>query len=163
MAQPFLINSDVADRLSPTDTSRAGIGRLVGASMALASVELATTLDAPLLLIASDPRHADQLEAEIRWFAGDSLAVMHFVEWETLPYDSFSPHQDIISARLRVLSLLPGLARGIVIVSGPSLLQRLPPVEYVSARTLELHQDQALDRRAFIDSLAAALRPAFTY
>jgi len=156
VAQPFLINSDVADRLSPTDTSRAGIGRLVGASMALASVELATTLDAPLLLIASDPRHADQLEAEIRWFAGDSLAVMHFVEWETLPYDSFSPHQDIISARLRVLSLLPGLARGIVIVSGPSLLQRLPPVEYVSARTLELHQDQALDRRAFIDSLAAA-------
>lgn len=156
MAQPFLINSDVAGRLNHTDTSRAGIGRLVGASMALASMELATTLDGPLVLIASDPRHADQLEAEIRWFAVDSLAVMHFVEWETLPYDSFSPHQDIISARLRVLSLLPTLTRGIVIVSGSSLLQRLPPVEYVSRRTLELRQDQTLDRHAFIDNLAAA-------
>ncbi|MDG2375287.1 MAG: CarD family transcriptional regulator, partial [Woeseiaceae bacterium] len=156
MVQSFLINPDIADRLSHPNASPAGIGRLVGASMALASVELATELDAPLVLFASDPRHADKLEAEIRWFADDSLTVMHFVEWETLPYDSFSPHQDIISDRLRVLSLLPALTRGIVIVSGPSLLQRLPPVEYVSARTLELSQDQALDRRAFIHSLAAA-------
>jgi transcription-repair coupling factor (superfamily II helicase) len=45
-----------------------------------------------MLVLATDPRHADQLEAEIRYFAGDDLPVEHFVEWETLPYDSFSPH-----------------------------------------------------------------------
>ena len=124
--------------------------------MALASVELAKTIAKPLVIFATDPRHADQLEAEIRWFAGDELPVVHFVEWETLPYDSFSPHQDIVSARLRVLSLLPDMGRGVVVVSGASLLQRLPPVEYVSARTLELRQGQTLDHRQFIERLSAS-------
>jgi len=54
-------------------------------------------------LLARNPRHADQLQAEIGYFSGDDLPVSHFVEWETLPYDQFSPHQDIISERLETL------------------------------------------------------------
>ena len=68
-------------------------------------------------VLAEDAKHADQLEAEIRFFAGGGLAVEHFVEWETLPWDTFSPHQDIISQRLRVLAGLPGMRRGIVIAA----------------------------------------------
>jgi transcription-repair coupling factor (superfamily II helicase) len=131
------------------------IGRALGASTALAAVELAESTDWPLLVLATDPRHADQLEAEIRFFSGQNLPVRHFVEWETLPYDSFSPHQDIVSDRLSVMASLPQAGRGIVIASAPSLLQRLPPVDYVAARSLYLRQGLKLDRGDFIERLTA--------
>ena len=131
-------------------------GRLIGASTAIAAAELATHVDAPILLLADDPRQADQFEAEIRFFCGNEIDVCHFVEWETLPWDSFSPHQDIISERLSVLAILRDMRAGIVIASAPALLQRLPPVDYVAARSLSLRTGQTLPRDAFIDSLAAS-------
>lgn len=153
--RPLLIpSSDVLAPRSIADT--VSLGQLIGAGASLAAVELAERLDRPLVVLARDPGHADQVESEIRWFAGDALPVAHFVEWETLPYDSFSPHQDIVSQRLAVLAKLPTLERGIVIASAPSLLQRLPPTEYVAARSLDLAVGQELDRQAFIDALAAA-------
>ena len=174
MSNEFLFNPAIAARLSSVADGAFAIGRVLGASAfeaehivasettrklgasaALAAVELGRALDRPLLLLARDPRHADQLEAEIRWFAGGDLPVEHFVEWETLPYDSFSPHQDIVSQRLRVLGELRQLTRGIVIVSSPALLQRLPPVDYVAARTLELVEGQVLERSQFINAVSA--------
>jgi len=155
VSQETLLNPAIIERLLNTPSADPSIGRLIGASASLAAVELAIAHDAPLLMIANDPRHADQLEAEISWFAGANFPVQHFVEWETLPYDSFSPHQDIVSQRLKVLASLGDFRRGIVIVSGPSLLQRLPPVDYVAARTLQLQRGQTLDRQSFIDSLGA--------
>ncbi|MGB5347468.1 MAG: transcription-repair coupling factor [Woeseia sp.] len=131
------------------------IGRLTGASNALAAVEIARGLAQPLVVLAADAREADRLDVEIRWFAGD-LPVAHFVEWETLPWDSFSPHQDIVSQRLAVLGALPRMTRGILIVTVAVLLQRLPPVGFVSARTMQLKIGDQLDREAFIDSLVAS-------
>jgi transcription-repair coupling factor (superfamily II helicase) len=133
----------------------AAVGQLLGASRALAAVEIARHATGPLLVLAADPRDADQLEAEIRWFASD-LPVSHFVEWETLPYDSFSPHQDIVSQRLSVLAELPQRKTGIVVASAPSLLQRLAPVDYVAARSLGLRTGQEIDRQGLIDSLTSA-------
>lgn len=132
-----------------------GWGRLIGASTALAIAEYAARTERPVLVLCDDPRQADRLEAEIQFFADTDLDILHFVEWETLPWDSFSPHQDIISQRLSVLAELPGLKRGIVIASAPALLQRLPPVDYVTARSLSLRQGQALPREPFIDSLVS--------
>lgn len=148
----ILINPAFADRSGQVSS----IGRLVGASAALTAAELARSLQKPMLVLANDPRHADQLEAEICYFAGTDLPISHFVEWETLPYDSFSPHQDIISRRLSVIATLPQMRNGIVIVSIPALLQRLPPVDYVAARTLVLQTGQTLDRQGFVDALIAA-------
>ncbi len=133
-----------------------GWGSLVGASASLAVAELARQAAVPLLLLADDPRHADQLEAELQFFAGGDFPVLHFVEWETLPWDSFSPHQDIISQRLSVLSQLPSLRRGVIVVSAPALLQRLPPPDYVAARSLSLHTGQQVSHDAFTGSLATA-------
>lgn len=119
-------------------------------------VEIAERAEAPLIVLARNPQAADQLEAELGWFAGDGLPVRHFVEWETLPYDAFSPHQDIVSRRLAVLGELPQLSRGIVIASAPSLLQRLPPTDYVAARTLVLATGSRLDRDSFARHLASS-------
>ncbi len=109
-----------------------------------------------MLVVADDPRHADQLEAELNFFLEGALPVLHFLEWETLPWDSFSPHQDIISGRLRVLSELGELQRGVVIVAAPALLQRLPPERYVRARTLNLGAGQTISRQRFTESLVDA-------
>ncbi|MDJ0794612.1 MAG: transcription-repair coupling factor [Woeseiaceae bacterium] len=128
-------------------------GRLLGASLSLAVAELAAAIQRPILVLAEDPRHADQLEAEIRFFAGGELPVEHFVEWETLPWDSFSPHQDIISQRLSVLSRMPSMTHGVVIAATTVLQQRLPPLDYVAARSLSLVQGQELPREPFVDSL----------
>jgi transcription-repair coupling factor (superfamily II helicase) len=143
---------------SPAESAArtSSVGRAIGPVTALAAVELAQHARRPLLLLATDPRHADQLEGEIRFFAAGRLPVLHFVEWETLPYDSFSPHQDIVSQRLAVMASLPGLAEGIVIASAAGLLQRLPPTDYVATRSIRLKTGQAVPRQAFVDSLAAA-------
>jgi transcription-repair coupling factor (superfamily II helicase) len=133
-----------------------GWGRLIGASAALAATELAQRIDAPLLVLADDPRAADQLESEIGFFAHETIDVRHFVEWETLPWDNFSPHQDIISERLSVLASLKDLRSGIVIASAPVLLQRLPPVNYVAMHSLSLTTGQTLPREEFVESLVAA-------
>ncbi|MBT8108776.1 MAG: transcription-repair coupling factor [Gammaproteobacteria bacterium] len=145
-----------ANQPLPAPGQPAAWGRLLGASLALATVELAESVDRPVILLAEDPRHADQLEAEIRFFAGDEMTVEHFVEWETLPWDTFSPHQDIISQRLRVLATLAALERGVLIAAATVLHQRLPPLDYVAARSLSLRQGQELPRDSFIASLATA-------
>jgi transcription-repair coupling factor (superfamily II helicase) len=142
--------------VAPATAEPAAWGRLIGASLPLAAVELAENSARPVLVLATDPRHADQLEAEIRFFADDVLPVSHFVEWETLPYDSFSPHQDIISRRLQVLAGLPDQQCGIIVASMPSLLQRLPPTDYVGARSLTLVKGQMLERQQFVDKLVSA-------
>jgi transcription-repair coupling factor (superfamily II helicase) len=131
-------------------------GRLLGTSAALAAAELARSSDRPLLMLAEDPRHADQLEAEIRFFAGDALPILHYVEWETLPWDSFSPHQDIISQRLEVLAALPTFEHGIIIAATSVLQQRLPPVNYVASRSLTLEQGQTLSHEAFTETLVTS-------
>lgn len=149
--RPLLIS-----RPDRPDKSTTSFGQLIGASRSLAAVELAQAAERPLLVLATDPRDADQLEAEIRYFASGSVPVWHFVEWETLPWDSFSPHQDIVSQRLSVLASLPALKSGIVVASAPSLLQRLAPTDYVASRSLRLKTGQQVERQALIDSLTAA-------
>ena len=133
-------------------------GRLIGASSALAAAELALQLSEntrqPLLLIADDPRHADQLEAEIRYFVANDIPVLHFVDWETLPWDNFSPHQDSVSQRLSVLAALPDLQHGVIVATASVLQQRLAPLDYIAARALSLQCGQALPRTTFINSLS---------
>jgi transcription-repair coupling factor (superfamily II helicase) len=157
----FRVGAIVADSSflitgQPASEQCSAWGRLIGASAALAIAEFSRQLDAPLLVLADDPRHADQLTAELRFFAGDDIPIRHFVEWETLPWDSFSPHQDIISQRLTVLAELPSMQSGVIVASAPTLLQRLPPIDYVAARSLSLQTGQVVSHDAFTESLAAA-------
>ena len=77
-----------------------------------------------------------------------SLPVVPFPDWETLPYDRFSPHPDIVSQRLAALHALPRLERGIVVVPVQTLLQRLPPLRYVAGGSFDLRNGQRLDLEA---------------
>lgn len=100
----------------------------------------------PLLAVARDNQNAHQLESDLRTLLGDSdLPVMPFPDWETLPYDQFSPHPDIVSQRLAALHRLPALKRGIVVVPVQTLMQRLPPLRYVVGNTFDVRVGQKLD------------------
>ncbi|PZS70961.1 transcription-repair coupling factor, partial [Stenotrophomonas maltophilia] len=103
--------------------------------------------DAPLLVIARDNHGANQLEADLQTLLGGdpALPVVAFPDWETLPYDRFSPHPDIISQRLSALHRLPALKRGLVIVPVQTLLQQLAPRSYVIGGSFDLKVGQRLD------------------
>ncbi|MBH1625376.1 transcription-repair coupling factor [Stenotrophomonas maltophilia] len=106
--------------------------------------------DAPLLVIARDNHGANQLEADLQTLLGGDPAVpvVAFPDWETLPYDRFSPHPDIISQRLAALHRLPTLKRGLVIVPVQTLLQQLAPRGYVIGGSFDLKVGQRLDLAA---------------
>src|SRR5690606_14964504 len=101
----------------------------------------------PLLLVARDNQHAHQLEGDLHTLLGNDpdVPVLPRPDWETLPYDQFSPHPEIVSQRLATLHRLPTLKRGIVVVTVATLMQRLPPLNYVIGQTFDLKVGQALD------------------
>ncbi|MRJ41353.1 MULTISPECIES: transcription-repair coupling factor [Idiomarina] len=119
---------------------------LHGSSVAMALGQTIENHPGPVLIVTPDAPQAHRLEQEIAYFTPtwrDHLWV--FPDWETLPYDSFSPHQDIISERLKVLAQLPDLKRGALIVSLNTLLHRVAPKDFVSGQTLQLSKGQQLD------------------
>ncbi|MGG6343216.1 transcription-repair coupling factor [Stenotrophomonas indicatrix] len=112
--------------------------------------QAARTHDAPVLVVARDNHGANQLEADLHTLLGGdpSLPVVAFPDWETLPYDRFSPHPDIISQRLSALHRLPTLKRGLVVVPVQTLLQQLAPRSYVIGGSFNLEVGQRLDLEA---------------
>jgi len=105
----------------------------------------------PLLLVTRDNHSAQQAVSDLQTLlvnATGSLPVVPFPDWETLPYDQFSPHPDLISQRLAALHRLPTLARGIVVVPVQTLLQRLAPLSYIVGGSFDLKVGQRLDMDA---------------
>src|SRR5690606_28919291 len=107
-----------------------------------------------LRVITQDTAESLQLEQELNFYdPHQSLNILPFPDWETLPYDSFSPHQDIISQRLKTLSELPRVTRGILIVPVSTLFHRLAPKTYLAHSGLMLKTGQRLDTEKFRSQL----------
>jgi len=126
-----------APRLLPdTAADATRWGRLYGASDALAVVEHARGTDHPVVFIAANTAELRQYEAEFRFFAGDDLAIDVLPDWETLTYDRVSPHQDIVSERLRALHRMGARRGGLLLISAPVLMQRLAPKSFLAQHSL---------------------------
>src|SRR2546430_6722520 len=99
--------------------------QLYGSAAALALAE-ATRADRRLYVVIVDAaRELERLTAELRFFAGEELALLRLPDWEVLPYELFSPHPDIISERLKTLFELPQLRHGCLIDSADRKSTRL--------------------------------------
>ncbi len=113
------------------------------------SFTLAETLKSKsgvVVIVAPDSLTAIKLERDLNFFLVNHdlpYPILSFPDWETLPYDNFSPHQDIISARLTTLFRLPHLNQGILIVPISTLMQRLCPKSYLLQSTFLM---QKVDR-----------------
>ncbi len=119
-------------------------GNLPGAALSLAIAEAASAAKRFTLLLTADSQSAERLEQELGFFAPD-LDVLHFPDWETLPYDLFSPHQDIISQRVDTLYRLPGVKHGVLVVPITTALHRLAPTRFLLGSSLVLDVGQKLD------------------
>ncbi|HNR92118.1 MAG TPA: transcription-repair coupling factor, partial [Dokdonella sp.] len=116
-----------------------------GSSLALLVAEAGRRHDSLVVAVTHDTHSAHALESELAVFAGDGLEVLHFPDWETLPYDLFAPHPDIVSQRVATLYRLPSLTRGVLVVPVATLMQRLAPRSYISSSSLVLATRQRLD------------------
>ncbi|MBL4940766.1 MAG: transcription-repair coupling factor [Colwellia sp.] len=131
---------------------------LPGSSASIALYQGALSSDAPILLVTHDTPSALRLEQEIRSLLpkNNELTLCLFPDWETLPYDTFSPHQDIISQRLATLYQLSRLEKGIVIVPVTTLVQRLAPKQYLEANSLIINRGDRKDLHQLRQELEAS-------
>jgi transcription-repair coupling factor (superfamily II helicase) len=109
------------------------------------------------LLITKDMQQAYSISSAMSFFCSDEkFSPMVFPDWETLPYDTFSPHEDIISLRLKALNDLPQKEAGCLIVPISTLLQRLAPRNYIKANSLSVAVGDKFDvagHRAALESV----------
>ncbi len=127
----------------PRPGARLQLPTLAGSSDALAIAELATR-GRMLNVITANPLDATRLMEEIAWLS-PGLRIHQLPDWETLPYDSFSPHQDLVSERLATLYAVNRGEADIVLIPASTSLYRLPPPAYLAAYTFFLKQGDRLD------------------
>jgi len=148
--------------LSPAPGKRYTLPRPVGSADALLlarAVEARKAEGRLTALVTAEPGDTQRLEDELKFFA-PTLRIAVFPDWETLPYDSFSPHQDLISERLATLwrLLQPAASSDVDVVLMPAstALVRLAPPSFLAAYTFDFKQKQRLDEAALKAQLTLA-------
>lgn len=117
---------------------RKHIGQAYGAAAGYLITSAAEQYDGVTLVITNDTNQANRLYDEVEFFKASEQEILSFPDWETLPYDTFSPHQDIISERITTLNKLPHLSKGILIVPLSTLMHRTAPTDFISANCFDL-------------------------
>ncbi|MBU2881343.1 transcription-repair coupling factor [Psychrosphaera sp. B3R10] len=132
---PFPKSKDQSSKID-----RVSWSRLAGSSKSIAIVEAALHSERVTIVVTENTPQAHKLEIEIRSLTKlYQLPVFTFPDWEILPYDTFSPHQDIISQRLLTLHQLPRLTKGIVIVPVATMLHFIAPKRYIEQNSFIYH------------------------
>ena len=109
-----------------------------------------------LAIVTAETADVHRLEDELRFFAPE-LRVAVFPDWETLPYDTFSPHQDLVSERLATLwRVYKQHDFDVLLLPATTALQRLAPPSFLAAYTFEFKQKQKLDEAALKAQLTLA-------
>jgi len=110
-------------------------------------------------IVTAEPADTQRLEAELPFFS-PGLRIAVFPDWETLPYDTFSPHQDLISERLATLwRILQSKERGevdVVLMPASTALVRLAPPSFLAGYTFHFKQKEKLDEAALKAQLTLA-------
>ncbi|GAA6133576.1 transcription-repair coupling factor [Oceaniserpentilla sp. 4NH20-0058] len=118
-------------------------GNTQGTHLAHTIANAASAFDGLTVVVANNSSQSQRLTEEIRYFFEGT--VFNLPDWETLPYDYFSPHQDIISERLSTLAKLPISKHSILVIPALSLQLRLPPVNYILGHSFTVKVGQTLE------------------
>jgi len=116
------------------------VGSLLGSSAALLFKEISVQHSSLLVVVARNNQHVAQLESELEFYG---IKPTIFPDWEILPYDRLSPHQDIVSERLAILSNMP--QKGVLLLSASTLAQRVAPYSWVLGEHFDIHVGQKFD------------------
>ncbi|MBT4833358.1 MAG: transcription-repair coupling factor [Porticoccaceae bacterium] len=132
-------------------------GELRAAGRALAVAEAALDYSGLTMLVTETARQAAEQTRALQFFTAEQqLPIYSFPDWETLPYDIFSPHQDIISQRLQTLANLPSARQGIIVVPLSTLMHRIAPTDFVASHSFSYTIGEELDRTQLQDQLGRA-------
>ncbi len=125
--------------------------KLYGSAKGLAIVNAVKQNEFPILIIASDIKAMENLAEEIRFFTNEDaeIPIYTFPDWEVLPYDIFSPYQDITSERIQTLSNIITLNKGLVITTISTAMSKLMPVSYLAARSMSFNKGDMIDLDEF--------------
>ena len=140
---PFDLNKHL-----PKPGTRFALPRLHGSGDAYALAVAALKLKASkqmLTVIVANASDGQRLLDEIPWFADGKLACHLLPDWETLPYDAFSPHQDLVSERLATLHEIRNGRCDVLVVPATTALVRLAPPAFLAAYTFFFRQGEHLD------------------
>jgi len=149
--------SPLKPQLPPSAQKQLRAGQLYGSAQGLLLAKTALQHDGPILVLTDDANTAHKLEIEAHFYLGENtLPILHFPDWETLPYDTFSPHQDIVSERLDTLHQLPDFKRGILMVPISTIMHRLAPREFLEGNTLILKTGDQFDIEVWRSKLEKA-------
>ncbi len=127
-----------------------------GCATALALTEILARTSRFCLILVPSVAAAEALEAELRFFSGGRTPVAVLPDPEVLPYDRFSPHQDLVSRRLTLLRELLEAPPRAVLTAASTLLGRLPPPSYLRAYAFSLRAGQTLRPESLQEQLEAA-------
>ncbi len=154
--QQRFVNS-AAPLLPKSHAEPAHWGNCVGGAVGYAIARAVSQATSPLLVVTADVQAAARLTDEIRFFLDDqSTEILNFPDWETLPYDVFSPLPELVSQRLLTLHRLRRLKRGVIVAPVATLMQRLLPEAFLDANSLLLKVGDDLDLDAFRQRLETA-------
>jgi transcription-repair coupling factor (superfamily II helicase) len=106
-------------------------------------------------IVTAEPADTQRLEGELAFFA-PALRIAVFPDWETLPYDTFSPHQDLISERLATLWRIQQGEVDVVLMPASTALVRLAPPSFLAAYTFHFKQKEKLNEAALKSQLTLA-------
>jgi len=134
--------------------ARRRIARLAGSADALALARLAAG-EKPLAVVTATALDAQRLIAELAWLAPTLRAAL-LPDWETLPYDQLSPHQDLVSERLATLYRMQRGDFDVMVVPASTALVRLCPPAYIASRTFFLKLKETLATETLRAQLATA-------
>ena len=123
---------------------------------ALALIEKAQNAPGLAVLLTENMAEANKYSELLRFFAETDYPILSFPEWETLPYDQFSPHQDIISQRLKTLYQLPSTKQGLLILPVSTLIQKVVPHQFIEKYTFLLQCGETVDIDAFTRQLESS-------
>lgn len=141
-------------KLPQKNGERLDIGKIRASAASFMICSILEGAQPLMVVVTKDQQSSAQLAAELSFFcAGQDMPIAVFPDWETLPYDHFSPHKDILSQRLSVLSRLSHSQRGILIVSVTTLMHRLAPRQYIDAHCFALNENERLNIPAFLERL----------
>ncbi len=138
----------------PGTASAVRWGQLYGSAQSLAVGHAVESHAGSVCIITDSAASADRLQRELGFFA-PRQCWRRFCDYETLPYDAFSPPQDLLAERLAALYQLTIGSRETLIVNAQALLTRLPPTGFVAARSMMLEVGEQLDGRALRDRLVS--------
>lgn len=127
-----------------TQNDKIAWGNLVGSALSLAISDAVQSHTGFKLIVTQNTQQALKLEAELHYLLPNT-PVNLFPDWETLPYDHFSPHQDIISQRLSLLSQLRTQENGVLIVPIAGLMLRTAPCDFIYGKAIKYRVGDTLD------------------